>query len=47
VWGAGVFTNLSIMAAALVANSIWFRGSAALELLAAINWLLAILNLVP
>jgi putative peptide zinc metalloprotease protein len=47
VWSAGVFTNLSIMAAALVAMSIWFRGSAALELLAAINWLLAILNLVP
>ena len=47
VWSAGVFTNLFISAAALVAISIWFRGSAALELLAAINWLLAILNLVP
>ena len=47
VWSAGVFTNLSIMAGALVAIRTIAPGSVALGLTAAINWLLAIFNLMP
>jgi Zn-dependent protease len=47
VWSAGVFTNLSITAAALLAIRTLAPGSAALGLTAAINWLLAIFNLMP
>ncbi len=47
VWGAGVFANLSIAAAALLAMRTVAPGSALLELTAAINWLLAVFNLVP
>ena len=47
VWSAGVFTNLSITAAALLAIRTVAPGSAALGLTAAINWLLAIFNLMP
>jgi membrane-associated protease RseP (regulator of RpoE activity) len=42
-----VFANLSIVAAALVALRFMPAGSAVLELAAAINWLLAIFNLMP
>jgi Zn-dependent protease len=47
VWSAGVFTNLSITAAALLAIRTIAPGSAALGLTAAINWLLAVFNLMP
>jgi Zn-dependent protease len=47
VWSAGVFTNLSITAAALLALRTVAPGSAALGLTAAINWLLAVFNLMP
>ena len=47
VWSAGVFTNLSITAAALLAIRTVAPGSAALGLTAAINWLLAVFNLMP
>ena len=47
VWSAGVFTNLSITAASLLAIRTIAPGSAALGLTAAINWLLAIFNLMP
>jgi Zn-dependent protease len=47
VWSAGVFTNLSITAAALLAIRSVAPGSAALGLTAAINWLLAVFNLMP
>jgi Zn-dependent protease len=47
VWSAGVLTNLSITAAALLAIRTVAPGSAALGLTAAINWLLAVFNLMP
>lgn len=47
VWGAGVFANLTMMGAALVAMSVGFPESATLRLLGAINWQMTILNLVP
>ena len=47
VWSAGIFANLSITAAALLALRTVAPGSAPLELAAAINWLLAVFNLMP
>jgi putative peptide zinc metalloprotease protein len=47
VWSAGVFANLSIAAGALLALRTVAPGSAALELTMAMNWLLAVFNLMP
>jgi len=47
VWSAGIFTNLSLTAAALLGMKAVAPGSVALELTAAVNWLLAVFNLMP
>jgi Zn-dependent protease len=47
VWSAGVFANLSIAAAALVALVTVSPHSPVLEMVLTINWFMTILNLVP
>lgn len=47
VWSAGVLANLSIAGTALLMLRTVLPGSATLELVATINWLMAIFNLIP
>jgi Zn-dependent protease len=47
VWSAGIFANLSMIAAALVGIAVWSPSSPALHAIVAINWMLAVINLVP
>jgi hypothetical protein len=47
VWSAGVFANFTIAAGGLLGLRFLWPGSAVLEIVVAINWLIAILNLMP
>jgi Zn-dependent protease len=47
VWSAGVFANLTIAAGALLGLRFIWPGSAVLEVVVAVNWLMAILNILP
>ena len=47
VWSAGVFTNLSIAAVSRIALDTVVPHSPVLEVAVTVNWLMAILNLVP
>jgi Zn-dependent protease len=47
VWSAGVFANLTIVAGALLGLRFVWPGSAMLQVTVAINWFMAILNILP